>query len=67
MISDLIKRNEEEKMIHELQLKEFRYQMNLTIDSMNKKKLEKENSYQEGLESLKKVINYQKNLYKQVT
>ena len=52
MITDLIKRNEEEKTIHELQLKEFRQQMNLTIDSMKKKKLEKENSYQVGLESL---------------
>ena len=52
MISDLIKRNEEENRIHELQLKEFRYQMNTTIDSMKKKMLEKENSYQGGLESL---------------
>ena len=59
MISDLIKRNEEEKMAYERQTKEFRHQMNLTIDFMKKNKLETENIHQEGLERLKEVINYQ--------
>ena len=57
-IIELIK-NEDENIAYERQMKEFRCQMNLTIDLMKKNNLEKENIHQEGLERLKEVINYQ--------
>ena len=66
-IKTLIIKNEEEIITHERQMMEFRCQMNRIIDSMKKNNLEKENTYQVGLEKLNEVINYQKILYSQVT